>query len=89
MPAAWDFGTHCYRWRHRFGAMEAEEVRRLRELERENARLKRRVAERDPEINGMRELPSKKPYPGAKPGGVRLRRIERTRYLGTAQLYCG
>jgi putative transposase len=32
------------------------EVRRLRELEKENARLKRLVAERDLEIDAMKEL---------------------------------
>jgi putative transposase len=50
-----------YRWRHRFGGMEVAEVHRLREMERENARLKRLVAERDLEIDAMRELLSKKP----------------------------
>lgn len=45
-----------YRWRRRFGDLEVSEVRRLRELERENARLKRIVAERDLEIDVMREL---------------------------------
>ena len=50
-----------YRWRHRFGALEVGEVRRLRELEGANARLKRRVAEQDLEIDAMRELLSKKP----------------------------
>jgi len=35
-------------------------VRRLRELEQENARLKRLVAERDLEIDVMREIAQKK-----------------------------
>ncbi|MGD9518411.1 MAG: transposase, partial [Armatimonadota bacterium] len=30
-----------YRWREKFGGMEVSEVRRLRELEAENARLRR------------------------------------------------
>lgn len=34
-----------YRWRRRYGAMQVDEVRRLRELEAENARLKRLLAE--------------------------------------------
>ena len=35
-------------------------MRRLRELEQENARLKRLVAERDLEIDVMREIAQKK-----------------------------
>ena len=30
-----------YRWRNQFGGMKAEDVKRLKELEAENARLKR------------------------------------------------
>ena len=49
-----------YTWRKRFGAMEASDVKRLRELERENARLKKLVAERDLEIDVMKEVAAKK-----------------------------
>ena len=34
-----------YKWRQRFGGMEVNEARRLRELEDENRRLKKLVAE--------------------------------------------
>lgn len=34
-----------YKWRRRFGGMEVPEARRLRELEAENARLKKLLAE--------------------------------------------
>ena len=34
-----------YRWRNQFGGMKAEDVKRLKELEAENARLKRIVAD--------------------------------------------
>ena len=34
-----------HRWRNQYGGMKAEEARRLRELESENARLKRLVAD--------------------------------------------
>ena len=34
-----------HRWRNQFGGMKGEEVKRLKELERENARLKRAVAD--------------------------------------------
>ena len=40
--------------------MEQTEVRRLRELEKENARLKRLLAERDVEIDVIKELLKKK-----------------------------
>ena len=34
-----------HRWRNQYGGMKAEEVKRLKELERENAQLKRLVAD--------------------------------------------
>ncbi len=43
-----------YAWRKRFGAMKADEVRRLRQLAQENLRLKKRVAERDLEITAKK-----------------------------------
>ena len=45
-----------YRWKKKFGQMDVPDVRRLRELEKENSRLKRLVAERDLEIDAMREV---------------------------------
>jgi putative transposase len=45
-----------YRWKKQFGQMKVPEVRRLRELEKENTRLKRIVAERDLEIDAMKEV---------------------------------
>ena len=49
-----------YTWRKRFGAMQSDDVRRLRQLEAENARLKKLVAERDLEIEVMKEINAKK-----------------------------
>jgi putative transposase len=49
-----------YSWRKRFGALEPVDVKRLRQLEQENGRLKRLVAERDLEIDLMREVQRKK-----------------------------
>jgi putative transposase len=48
-----------YTWRKRFGELRTEDVRRLRQLETENARLKKLVAERDLEIEVMREVAAK------------------------------
>ena len=45
-----------YRWKKKFGQMDVPDVRRLRELEKENSRLKRIVAERDLEIDAMQEI---------------------------------
>jgi putative transposase len=49
-----------YRWRHRYGGLEVAEAVRLRQLERENARLKKLVAERDLELEVLKELLAKK-----------------------------
>ena len=49
-----------YTWRKRCGVMDAEEVKRLRQMEQENARLKKLLAERDLEIEVMKEIAAKK-----------------------------
>ncbi len=49
-----------YVWRKRFGTMNVEETKRLKALESENARLKKLVAERDLEIEVMKEIAAKK-----------------------------
>lgn len=49
-----------YKWRQKYGGMEVSEARRLRELEKENARLKRLLAERLIEIDAMKEVVAKK-----------------------------
>lgn len=48
-----------YTWRKRFGGFDANDVRRLKHLEGENARLKKLVAERDLEIEVMKEVATK------------------------------
>jgi putative transposase len=49
-----------YRWRTRFGGMNTQEAARVRDLEKENARLKRLLAERDLEVDIIKELLQKK-----------------------------
>jgi transposase-like protein len=49
-----------YAWRKRFGQLEAVDVKRLRQIETENARLKKLLAERDLEIELMKEVAAKK-----------------------------
>jgi putative transposase len=44
------------RWRSRYGGMKASQAKRLRELEAENARLKRLVANQALDIDMLKEL---------------------------------
>ena len=52
--------TTFYRWRKAYGGMTVNEAQRLKELERENARLKRLLAERVLEIDLLRQWLGKK-----------------------------
>ncbi|MEO1532888.1 MAG: transposase [Pseudomonadota bacterium] len=45
-----------YAWRKKFGGMEASDAKKLRELEAENARLKRIVADQMLDMSAMKEL---------------------------------
>ena len=45
-----------YRWRSQYGGMKSDDAKRLRELERENARLKKLVADQALDIDMLREL---------------------------------
>ena len=49
-----------YTWKKRFGTFQPDDVRRLKQLEQENARLKKLVAERDLEIEVMKDIAVKK-----------------------------
>jgi transposase-like protein len=40
-----------HRWRNQYGGMKASEAKRLKELEQENARLKKLLAERDLDVD--------------------------------------
>lgn len=48
-----------YRWRQKYGGMQVPEMRRLRELEQENTRLKRLLAERCLEIDAIKDVLAK------------------------------
>ena len=48
-----------YAWRKRFGTFEPADVKRLRQLEQENGRLKKIVADRDLEIDVLKEITRK------------------------------
>jgi transposase-like protein len=45
-----------HRWRNQYGGMKADDVKRLKELERENQRLKRIVANQALDIDGLKEI---------------------------------
>ncbi|HXG59944.1 MAG TPA: transposase [Planctomycetota bacterium] len=45
-----------YRWRRKYQGLSISEARRLRELEKENQRLKRLLAQRDLEIDAIQEV---------------------------------
>ena len=49
-----------YRWRKRFVGMEVSDVRELKRFKDENARLKKLLAERDLEVEVMKEIQAKK-----------------------------
>ena len=48
-----------YSWRKKYGGMDASEAKRLRELEAENAKLKRIVADQMLDMTSMKELLAK------------------------------
>ena len=60
-----------HRWRNQYGGMKAEEVRRLKELEIENARLKKAVADLTIDNQILREANDfmGKPRGGSRPRG--------------------
>ena len=45
-----------HRWRNQYGAMKADEVKRLKELERENLQLKAIVADQALENRALKEI---------------------------------
>jgi len=49
-----------YLWRKKYGDLEVNDIRHLKQLEQENARLKKLLAERDLEIEVMKEVSRKK-----------------------------
>jgi putative transposase len=45
-----------HRWRNRYGGMSSQEAKRLKELEKENARLKKLLAEKELDIDILKEV---------------------------------
>ncbi len=49
-----------YRWKAKYGGMQVDEVKRLKEMERENAELKKIVAEQALDIRMLKDVSSRK-----------------------------
>jgi putative transposase len=49
-----------YRWKAKYGGLEVGEARRLRQLEEENSRLKRIVAQQALDLDALKAVLSKK-----------------------------
>jgi putative transposase len=49
-----------YRWRRKFGGMEVSDAKKLRDLEKENTELKKRVAELSLDNRMLKDVNSKK-----------------------------
>ncbi|ALT77854.1 transposase [Paucibacter sp. KCTC 42545] len=50
-----------YKWRAKYGGMQATDAKRLRELEGENAKLKRLLAEAHLDIHALKDVFGVKP----------------------------
>jgi putative transposase len=50
-----------YKWRAKFGGMQATDAKRLRELESENSKLKRLLAEAHLDIHALKDVFGVKP----------------------------
>jgi len=74
-----------YAWRKRFGMLQVDDVRRLNRLEHENNRLKKLVAERDLEIEVMKEINRKSGKRAGTPPAGCLR--NEARPVATASLH--
>jgi putative transposase len=71
-----------YSWRKHFGELAPSDVKRLRALESENARLKRLLAERDLDISALKEI-------NARKWRARKRGARQSRSLANAVCPCG
>jgi len=45
-----------HRWRNQYGGLKADDAKRLKQLEGENRRLKKIVADKELEIDALREI---------------------------------
>ena len=57
-----------YNWKAKYGGMDASQLKRLKELEQENARLKKMYADLSLEHDAIKDLLEKKPWARTKNG---------------------
>lgn len=57
-----------FKWKSKFGGMEASDIRRMRELEEENRQLKRMFADLSLENRALKDVIEKKPWEQARNG---------------------
>jgi putative transposase len=57
-----------FKWKSKYGGMEASDVRRMRELEEENRQLKRMYADLSLECRALKDVIEKKPWERLRSG---------------------
>jgi putative transposase len=57
-----------FKWKAKFGGMEASDIRRMRELEEENRQLKRMYADLSLECRALKDVIEKKPWEQVRNG---------------------
>jgi putative transposase len=62
-----------YGWRSKYGGLEVSEAKRLKQLEEENSKLKRIVADQALDITMLKDLVGKNGEPGGQESGGRAR----------------
>jgi putative transposase len=60
LPESWDYQTTFYNWKKRYSRMEGELLRRLKELEEENRKLKGMYADLALDNKMLKDVLSKK-----------------------------
>lgn len=55
-----------YNWKSKYGGMDGSMINRMKELEAENAKLKKMYADRSMEVEAMKDLLEKKPWTRGK-----------------------
>jgi hypothetical protein len=56
VPGRRNLGSEFYRWRKEYGGLDLDQARRMKELEKENSRLKRLVADLSIEKQVLKEI---------------------------------
>ena len=59
-----------YKWKSKYGGLDASELKRIKELESENSKLKRMYANLAMENEAIKELLEKKPWLRPKQGNL-------------------